>query len=676
MKKIKIIFKLALLAITLTLSQVSMAQNRVKVGDSIINIHASAQLEVESKTRGFLPPRMTTAQRNAIANPATGLVLFNITPNCLQVNTGTPAAPQWQCTSGINPSTGGTAEASSLGGAPCAANTINGTLTQGVPVSGVTMTLNVNVTQLGTWNITAGPTNGVTFSGSGSFTALGCQAITLTASGTPATTGSTAWTTNTTPSTTSSATVNVGVGTIATINCAGATANGTLTSGTAASGVNSVISYTGGNGGTHSGQTVTSTGVTGLTATLAAGSFATGAGTLTYNITGTPASSGTATFAINIGGQTCNLTRTVAAPAPPSNPVGAGSFSGKTCFDIALGNDNTNSCGPLSARTATQANFTQAATHTQSYTFTPTGTVSNVRFLYINTTGSPVTAISGNNAGNNISTPVTATVNYVTTNTPFMGLTNTNPATVDIYVVYNDGATNNGTDRQLKLTANIKDCACCVAKVSATLWKEFLCHNLGADMSLDPHTPVVGLQGGYVQWGRRGPNTTGDSRVDWQTAANTTEFAAAPTAGNANAGTISGWNTTAAANNAWLTAGGAKTAADPCPSGFRVPTQAQWAGVVANNTAIYTGAWTNSNTYYGSSVSFGPNSTAKLLTLPAAGYRSSTDGSLTNRGNTGYYWSSTEISTNAYSLFFNSGSVGATLNSTRAYGFSVRCIAE
>ena len=469
--------------------------------------------------------------------------------------------------------------------------------------------------------------------------------------------------------------VNAG-GTIATINCAGATANGTLTSGTAASGVNSVISYTGGNGGTHSGQTVTSTGVTGLTATLAAGSFATGAGTLTYNITGTPASSGTATFAINIGGQTCNLTRTVAAPAPPSNPVGAGSFSGKTCFDIALGNDNTNSCGPLSARTATQANFTQAATHTQSYTFTPTGTVSNVRFLYINTTGSPVTALSGNNAGNNISTPVTATVNYVTTNTPFMGLTNTNPATVDIYVVYNDGATNNGTDRQLKLTANIKDCACCVAKVSATLWKEFLCHNLGADMSLDPHTPVVGLQGGYVQWGRRGPNTTGDSRVDWQTAANTTEFAAAPTAGNANAGTISGWNTTAAANNAWLTAGGAKTAADPCPSGFRVPTQAQWAGVVANNTAIYTGAWTNSNTYYGSSVSFGPNSTAKLLTLPAAGIRFNSDGSLGSRGSLGYYWSSTEISTNAYCLLFNSGSVTATLSTSRAYGFSVRCIAE
>jgi uncharacterized protein (TIGR02145 family) len=96
------------------------------------------------------------------------------------------------------------------------------------------------------------------------------------------------------------------------LNCGSATNNGTLTQGTAASGVSSSVPYTGGNGGTHSGQTVTSTGVTGLTATLAAGTFANGAGTLTYTITGTPVSSGTASFAINIGGQTCTLSFTVA----------------------------------------------------------------------------------------------------------------------------------------------------------------------------------------------------------------------------------------------------------------------------------------------------------------------------------------------------------------------------
>jgi uncharacterized protein (TIGR02145 family) len=102
-------------------------------------------------------------------------------------------------------------------------------------------------------------------------------------------------------------------GSLTTLTCASSTDYGTLTIDVVASGVSSTIPYTGGNGGTHSGQTVTSTGVTGLTATLTAGSFASGSDSLTYTITGTPASDGTASFAIDIGGQTCTLTRTVNA---------------------------------------------------------------------------------------------------------------------------------------------------------------------------------------------------------------------------------------------------------------------------------------------------------------------------------------------------------------------------
>ena len=56
--------------------------------------------------------------------------------------------------------------------------------------------------------------------------------------------------------------------------------------------------------------------MTGLTATLPAGSFASGCGTLTYDITGTPASSGTAVFTLSIGGQTCDLSVTVQAAVP------------------------------------------------------------------------------------------------------------------------------------------------------------------------------------------------------------------------------------------------------------------------------------------------------------------------------------------------------------------------
>jgi len=42
---------------------------------------ASSILDVQSTTKGFLPPRMTTTQKNAIATPAAGLVVYDTTDN-------------------------------------------------------------------------------------------------------------------------------------------------------------------------------------------------------------------------------------------------------------------------------------------------------------------------------------------------------------------------------------------------------------------------------------------------------------------------------------------------------------------------------------------------------------------------------------------------------------------
>lgn len=47
--------------------------------------NAAAILNVASTTKGFLPPRMTTAQRDAIAAPPSGLVIYNTTTNKLNV---------------------------------------------------------------------------------------------------------------------------------------------------------------------------------------------------------------------------------------------------------------------------------------------------------------------------------------------------------------------------------------------------------------------------------------------------------------------------------------------------------------------------------------------------------------------------------------------------------------
>ena len=55
-------------------SWVSPANAQVGIGTT--NPNAAAQLEVSSTTKGFLPPRMSAAQRDAIANPPAGLLIW------------------------------------------------------------------------------------------------------------------------------------------------------------------------------------------------------------------------------------------------------------------------------------------------------------------------------------------------------------------------------------------------------------------------------------------------------------------------------------------------------------------------------------------------------------------------------------------------------------------------
>lgn len=100
-------------------------------------------------------------------------------------------------------------------------------------------------------------------------------------------------------------------GSVGHLSCDSVDKQGVLTAGMAASGVTLEIPYPGGNGGVHYGQTTDSYGVTGLTATLAPGTFNFGAGTLIYDITGTPDSAGIAYFDIVIGGEYCTIVWTV-----------------------------------------------------------------------------------------------------------------------------------------------------------------------------------------------------------------------------------------------------------------------------------------------------------------------------------------------------------------------------
>jgi hypothetical protein len=51
--------------------------------------NASAKLQIDSTTQGFLPPRMTTAQKNAIATPAAGLMVYDTDLNQMSYYNGT-----------------------------------------------------------------------------------------------------------------------------------------------------------------------------------------------------------------------------------------------------------------------------------------------------------------------------------------------------------------------------------------------------------------------------------------------------------------------------------------------------------------------------------------------------------------------------------------------------------
>ncbi len=378
---------------------------------------SSAVLDIQSTSHGVLFPRLSTTQRDAIANPAEGLMIYNTTTKCLEINLGMPVSPSW--------------------------------------------------------------------------IAIKCPS-----------------------------------GSVSALDCANAVVTGTLTGDSTAAGVSVKVPYTGGNGGPHDGQTVNSTGVTGLTATLASGSFSAGDDSLSYDISGTPDTAGTASFALNIGGQSCTLEVTVEQGV---------------------------------------------------------------------------------------------------------------------------------------------SCTCC-AKVSATEYKDFMCHNLAsANTSADPFTPSWEIIGGYWQWGRLGPDST-----QWLNT-NTANFAHGPTGSGAspqtNEAVIASWSGTNASNGAWSDA--SKTANDPCPAGYRVPTKTQWEGVIANNTLSVVGTWNNSPTNYSSGRLFGPR-----LFLPAAGYRASGDGELRTRGFDGNYWSSTESGTgDAHYMLYGDGSVSMS-NDYRRYGHSIRCIAE
>jgi uncharacterized protein (TIGR02145 family) len=499
---------------------------------------------------------------------------------------------------------------------------------------------------------------------------------------------------------------NTPAATIGAINCAGATNNGTLTQGTAASGVNSEIPYTGGNGGVQYGQTVASTGVTGLTATLAGGLVASGAGNLTYTITGTPASGGTASFAISVGGQSCTLTRTVAAYTVPATITLA---QNKTYMVASVYDQDylpyTAPTGAATTATAVAVNGANEAITLNIQGSITTGGVA-IKIPVIATGSSTLPAFSqtinipAGMTEDGIARDVTLswaaqayTAATTTINATIAAVGGTlNAKKLDVqtgigtdglgilmgqftYPYNNAGAT---TTYSVRFIAGIPDRNIADANhrmlyfptvaEDGNIW---LNNNLGADYSntakaaFNPAQQATSATdhlayGSLFQWGRK---PDGHELITWTngtsgTAVNGTTSTNSDAPANAlfilelnspydwrSSQNDTLWATEASANN-------------PCPVGFRLPT------LTEQNTLVTAASITNSATAASSTLKF-----------TVTGYRYHADGTLYSVGSYGYYWSSSVSGTNASRrAFFAEGTL--TTNLGRAYGFTVRCIKD
>ncbi len=114
------------------------------------------------------------------------------------------------------------------------------------------------------------------------------------------------------------------------------------------------------------------------------------------------------------------------------------------------------------------------------------------------------------------------------------------------------------------------------------------------------------------------------------------------------------WNSAISESSDWT------IASDPCAielgAGWRIPTNTEWTNVDGS------GGWINWNGPY-----------ASLLKMHAAGYLN-ISGTLDNRGVYGTYWSSTQSgATTGLDLYFVSSASNMT-NGGKSYGFSLRCI--
>ncbi len=186
-----------------------------------------------------------------------------------------------------------------------------------------------------------------------------------------------------------------------------------------------------------------------------------------------------------------------------------------------------------------------------------------------------------------------------------------------------------------------------VVTVTSKTGRIWMDRNLGASKAATSSTDASAY-GDYYQWGR------GTDGHQISTSATTTTLSTSDVPSNAKfiLSSIapldwrSGQN-----NNLWQGVNGIN---NPCPDGFRLPSEAEWKTEIAS--------WTKKNA---------EGALSSPLKLPMAGIRY--ESVIADAGTVGEYWTSTVSSTNSRTMYFGSGDAGTDYY-YRVGGFCVRCI--
>ncbi len=494
------------------------------------------------------------------------------------------------------------------------------------------------------------------------------------------------------------------------INCTPAFSPAIASSNIAYSGT-STATYTGGNGLAYSTATYPSTGVTGLTLTLTAGTLANGSGTLSFTCTGTPASSGTASFAISFGGQTCTKTITVTESFVIPSTIILGQ-SKMYMIASVFDQDYLPYTAPTGAATTTTPSAANGINEATTINLQGAITVAGVSVkIPVTCTGSGTLptystsiTIPANMTEDGISRDVTlswaaqaytSTTTTITATIAAVGGT-LNAKKLDIQTgIGNDGLgvlmgsftfpynnAGNTTTFQVRDIAGVPDKMMGVVDNSGSTSTHLMLYspitsedgniwlnnNLGAHYSNVNHASFnISSQatsatdhfayGSLFQWGRK---PDGHELITWTSSTSgTSVYGTTTTLSNepTNALFINttaypfNWRTTND-DTLWATV---TSANNPCPNGFRVPTNTELTNLVT-----------------AASISNSSTAASSLLKLTSAGFRN--NGPISFAGNIGFYYSSTtaDMANVDYRLFDPTDTV--TNSSIPSVGSTVRCI--